>query len=112
MAEIERKTKRYATDLTEEEGARIAPLFPEPHRAGRPRETDLREVLNAIRYLVCTGCGYLHPRECCRWGRAPGRGTSGLSPGPRSFGLPHRIIRPATMLPVASLRGDLPPAPQ
>jgi len=28
MAEIERKTKRYPTDLTDEEWARVAPLLP------------------------------------------------------------------------------------
>ncbi|WP_430765267.1 transposase, partial [Rhodothalassium salexigens] len=32
MAEIERKTKRYPTDLTDEEWARIEPLLPGPER--------------------------------------------------------------------------------
>ena len=30
MAEIERKTKRYPTDLTDEEWARVAPFLPWP----------------------------------------------------------------------------------
>ncbi len=57
MARIERQTKRYPTDLTDREWERIAPLLPGACGAGRPRRTDLREVLNAIRYLVRTGCG-------------------------------------------------------
>jgi putative transposase len=33
-------------------------MLPRPSRRGRPREVDLREILNAIRYLVRTGCGW------------------------------------------------------
>jgi hypothetical protein len=58
MAEIERRTGRYPTDLTDEEWARIAPLLPGPRGTGRRRETDLREVLNAVRCLVRIGCGW------------------------------------------------------
>jgi putative transposase len=56
MAKIARKTKRYPSDLTDEEWAAIAPLLPAPARTGRKRTTDLREVLNAIRYMVRSGC--------------------------------------------------------
>lgn len=55
MAEIERKTKRYPTDLTDEEWAGIEPFLPRPARTGRGREVDLREVVNAIRYVARTG---------------------------------------------------------
>ena len=58
MAEIERKTKRYPTDLTDEEWARVEPVMPKPARTGRQREVELREVVNAIRYLARTGCGW------------------------------------------------------
>ncbi|WP_259650288.1 transposase, partial [Gluconacetobacter diazotrophicus] len=58
MARITRKTKRYPSDMTEEEWARIAPLMPEPGRTGRPREIEFREVINAVRYLVRSGCGW------------------------------------------------------
>jgi transposase len=58
IAEIERKTKRYPSDLTDEEWERIAPLMPRPGRRGRPREVDFREVINAVRYLVRSGCGW------------------------------------------------------
>ena len=58
IAAIERKTKRYPSDLTDEEWERIAPLMPAPGRRGRPREVDFREVINAVRYLVRSGCGW------------------------------------------------------
>ncbi len=58
MAEIARKTKRYPSDLTDEEWSRIEPLMPKPSRRGRPRKVDLREIINALRYLVRSGCGW------------------------------------------------------
>ena len=33
--------------------------MPAPGRRGRPREVDFREVINAVRYLVRSGCGML-----------------------------------------------------
>ena len=43
MAEIEKKTKRYPTDLTDEEWERIEPLLPSPREAGRkPRRRFAR----------------------------------------------------------------------
>ena len=47
MAEIEKKTKRYPTDLTGEEWARIEPFLPGAARSGRPARMDLREVPNS-----------------------------------------------------------------
>ena len=58
MARIAKKTKRYPSDLTDEEWGQIAPLMPKPGRRGRPREVDFREVINAVRYLVRSGCGW------------------------------------------------------
>jgi transposase len=58
VARIDRKTKRYPCDLIDEEWERIAPLLPKPGRRGRPREVDFREVINAVRYLVRSGCGW------------------------------------------------------
>lgn len=58
ISRIARKTKRYPSDLTDEEWERIAPLMPRPGRRGRPREVDFREVINAVRYLVRSGCGW------------------------------------------------------
>ena len=57
MAEIERKTKRYPTDLTNKEWATVEPYLSLPAKTGRQRQADLREALNTIRYLVRTGRG-------------------------------------------------------
>ncbi len=46
MARIERKTKRYPTDLTDEEWEQIEPLLPKPAERGRKPSVDLREVLS------------------------------------------------------------------
>lgn len=51
-----RQKKRYPTDVSDEEWVKIAPLMPNAARTGRPRKVDLREVVNALRYLVRTGC--------------------------------------------------------
>ena len=58
MAKIAKQTKRYPSDLTDEEWEVIAPLMPKPGRRGRPREVEFREVINAVRYLVRSGCGW------------------------------------------------------
>src|SRR3954466_10476462 len=58
MAKIAKKTKRYPSDLTDEEWEAIAPLMPQPGGRGRPREVEFREVINAVRYLVRSGCGW------------------------------------------------------
>lgn len=46
MAELARKTKRYPSDLTDEEWERVEPLMPKPPRRGRKLSVDLREVMN------------------------------------------------------------------
>jgi putative transposase len=47
---------RYASDVTDAEWKLIARLLPRPRRVGRPREVDLRVVLNAMLYILATGC--------------------------------------------------------
>jgi transposase len=51
-----RDEQRYSSDLTDDEWSLIAPHLPAACRRGRPRTVDLRDVLNAILYLVETGC--------------------------------------------------------
>lgn len=46
---------RYASDLTDAEWELIASFMPAPWRIGRPRETDLRAVVNTIIYMASTG---------------------------------------------------------
>ncbi len=50
------RSPRYASDLTDNEWALMAPFIPEDRELGRPRTTNLREVLNAILYIAATGC--------------------------------------------------------
>jgi transposase len=46
--------KRYPSDLTDEQWALIEPLLPSAKPGGRPREVDLREVVNALFYQART----------------------------------------------------------
>src|SRR5262245_31740820 len=46
------------TDLTDAQWEILEPLLPPPPGGGRPRTTDLREVLNAILYLLRSGCAW------------------------------------------------------
>ena len=48
--------QRYDSDLTDEEWALVAPLIPPAKRGGRKREVNVREILNAILYVLSTGC--------------------------------------------------------
>ncbi len=61
MANLARKAKRYPSDLTDEEWERIASSTPKPGRLGRPREIEFREMINAVRYLARSGCGWRMP---------------------------------------------------
>jgi putative transposase len=61
------ETRRYDTDLTDEQFALIEPYLPRPKRTGRP-PADRRAVLDAILYLVRTGCQWrLLPRDFPPW---------------------------------------------
>jgi transposase len=52
----DRRGLRYPSDLTDAEWALVAPLIRPAKRGGRPRTADVREVLNAIFYILATGC--------------------------------------------------------
>lgn len=68
MADIAKKTKRYPSDLTDEEWDRIVPFLPKPGGRGRKPEVDLREVLNAIRYMARSGVGWrMLPKDFPPW---------------------------------------------
>src|SRR6516225_2888156 len=54
----------YPSDLRDAEWARLAPLIPEALPGGRPRKTDMRAAMNAILYLLRTGCPWRYlPRD-------------------------------------------------
>src|SRR5689334_14448553 len=60
----ERAGRRYASDLTDTEWRLIEPYMPAVKRLGRPRETDLRAIVDAILYIVRTGCQWrLLPKD-------------------------------------------------
>ena len=59
-----RASLRYETDLTDAEGAVIAPLMPKPTRCGRPPVWPMREILNAIFYVLRGGIAWrLIPKD-------------------------------------------------
>jgi putative transposase len=55
-AHYRRDHLRYASDLTDSEWNVLAPLMPARCRVGHPRTVDLRAVVNAILYILATGC--------------------------------------------------------
>jgi len=50
----------YPSDLTDKQWSRLAPLLNEPrgerHAGGRPRKHEQRRVVDALLYVVKTGC--------------------------------------------------------
>lgn len=46
----------YASDMTEAEWLLVSFFLPENCRLGRPRQVELRAVMNAILYILWTGC--------------------------------------------------------
>ena len=48
--------KPYSTDLTDAQWEVVRPLIPPAKHGGRPREVDMREVLNTLFYQNKTGC--------------------------------------------------------
>lgn len=60
--------KPYPTDLTDAEWTILAPLIPGPKPGSRPREHDMREILNAIFYFLRAGCPWrMLPHEFPPW---------------------------------------------
>jgi putative transposase len=60
--------KTYPTDLSDAEWNYIEPHMPAPKGHGRPRIHDLREILNAVFYVLRSGCQWrLLPHDFPRW---------------------------------------------
>jgi transposase len=54
----------YPSDLRDAACARLEPLIPEGSPGGRPGKTDMRAAMNAILYLLRTGCPWRYlPRD-------------------------------------------------
>src|SRR3954454_17456235 len=50
------RTHNYPSDLTDAQWSLIEPHIPPEPGGGRPRKTDVRDVLDAILYILHTGC--------------------------------------------------------
>jgi putative transposase len=60
--------RAYPTDLTDDEWRVLEPLIPPAKSGGRPRSVDIREIVNAIRYLLRSGGAWrLLPHEFPPW---------------------------------------------
>ena len=60
--------KVYSTDLTDAEWRRLELLVPAPKPGGRPAKYPRREIVNAIFYLLRTGCSWrLLPQDFPPW---------------------------------------------
>lgn len=55
---------RYASDLRDAEWDLLLPFMPATRRLGRPRSTELRNVVDAMFYIASTGCQWRQlPKE-------------------------------------------------
>ena len=58
----------YPSDVTGEQWALLLPLLPAAAEQGRPRQSDMREVVNALFYLNRAGCTWrMLPRDFPSW---------------------------------------------
>lgn len=58
----------YPTDMTDAQWEGIARLIPPAKEGGRPREVNMRSLINGIFYLVRTGCAWrMLPKEYPPW---------------------------------------------
>src|SRR5215471_20323250 len=59
-----REGNGYPSDMRDAEWERLEPLIPSTRRGGRPRKTNMRAAMNAILYLLRTGCPWRYlPRD-------------------------------------------------
>ena len=50
------RTTSYPSDLSDAQWALVEPLLPPAPQGGRPRKTEMRDVVDAILYVLRTGC--------------------------------------------------------
>jgi transposase len=80
---------RYASDMTDAEWRLITRRLPPRRRLGRPREVDLRDVVEAILFILSTGCQWRAlPREF-----PPYSTVQGYFYACRDTGRWHKIVR-------------------
>jgi transposase len=60
--------KNYPSDLTDSQWEHIKELLPTAKRQRRPRELEMRQVVNAILYVVVGGIQWrIWPRDFPKW---------------------------------------------
>ena len=62
--EHSREGLRYPSDMTDREWLLTAPFIPSAKSGGRPRTTDMREVVNALLYIAASGCSWRLLPKC------------------------------------------------
>ncbi len=62
--EHSREHLRYGSDVTDAEWEIIARYLPAPRKTGRPRAWSLREIMNAIFYVLRSGCPWRMLPDC------------------------------------------------
>jgi len=53
---VSHKRRRYTSELSESQWIYVKSVLPKPSRVGRPQELERRVVLNAILYVLVSGC--------------------------------------------------------
>jgi putative transposase len=62
------ESRRYPTDLSDAEWSSLEPYLPSPKRRGRPRVHSPREILDAVFYVLKSGCQWrMLPRDFPPW---------------------------------------------
>lgn len=62
--EYKRTGSGYPSDMTDREWRLTAPFIPSAKSGGRPRTTDMREVVNALLYIAASGCSWRLLPKC------------------------------------------------
>src|SRR3712207_5890517 len=72
------ESRRYPTDLSDDEWRGISPHLPGPIAQGRPRLHCLRAILDAVFYILKSGCPWrMLPKDLERLGRPSTTGSGG-----------------------------------
>src|SRR5262245_63498331 len=62
------KAQKYPSDLSDVEWLLIEPLIPAAKAGGRPRRVEMREIVNAMFYVVRSGCAWrMLPHDYPPW---------------------------------------------